>query len=322
MTGSWALPPRMSVTDAAPLLALADVQHGVLRRAQLLHGGITAAQLQRSVAVGRWQEIAGVFVLHNTLLTPAQQQAVATSVGVEVCALAARTAAASYGLRGWPAPCVEVVVRRGATFPALPFPVRVHESRRFDTADIAPGWPPRVSIDRALIDAAAWTRAQRPACGLLAAGVQQRLTTAERLTQALGDAGQVRHRRILAAALRDIGGGAHAVSELDFLRFCRRNGLPEPVLQQVRRESGGRRRYLDATFVRPDGRRVRVEIDGALHLVVRTYWDDMSRGNEMAIDGEVVLRFPSYVIYANDADALAQLRRALKLSVSPAHGAA
>jgi hypothetical protein len=49
----------------------------------------------------------------------------------------------------------------------------------------------------------------------------------------------------------------------------------------------------------------RVEIDGALHLVVRTYWDDMFRGNELTIGREAAIRFPSYVIHANDPVAVA-----------------
>ena len=76
----------------------------------------------------------------------------------------------------------------------------------------------------------------------------------------------------------------------------------------------GRRRYLDATFRRAGGSLLRAEIDGVLHLVVRTYWDDMARGNELVIGDEKVLRFPSYIVHANDPIALEQLRRALNLS--------
>jgi hypothetical protein len=36
------------------------------------------------------------------------------------------------------------------------------------------------------------------------------------------------------------------------------------------------------------------------------------------IGKELALRFPSYVIYADDADAIEQLRRALSLSGRPA----
>jgi hypothetical protein len=145
----------------------------------------------------------------------------------------------------------------------------------------------------------------------LAAGVQQRLTTAQRLLTELESAGAIRYRRLLKRALIDIAGGAQAVSEIDFLRFCRRHGLPRPTLQVVRHDASGRRRYLDATLVGPTGKVVRVEIDGSLHLLVRRYWDDMARGNELVIGGETTLRFASVAIYGDDPLVLDQLRRAL-----------
>lgn len=186
----------------------------------------------------------------------------------------------------------------------------MHESRRIGVADLVTmTWPPRVRVERALVDAAAWGTGARTGCGILAAGVQQRLTTASRLIVELDAAGAVRHRRILRAALLDIAGGAQAVSELDFLAFCARNGPPRPILQVVRHDPGGRRRYLDATLVGPTGVIVRVEIDGALHLVVNTYWADKLRGNELTIAGEPVMRFPSIVIHDND--------RAAARSVAP-----
>ena len=112
------------------------------------------------------------------------------------------------------------------------------------------------------------------------------------------------------------------MSEMDFLRFCRRHSFPRPVLQVIRLDERGRRRYLDATLKTPAGTLVRVEIDGALHLVVQTYWNDMWRSNDLAIGRELALRFPSYVIHADDPDAVAQLRRALNVSGPSARTAA
>jgi hypothetical protein len=42
----------------------------------------------------------------------------------------------------------------------------------------------------------------------------------------------------------------------------------------------------------------------------------MFRGNEFVIGDAKTLSFPSYVIYANDPDAVDQLARALQLSVA------
>jgi hypothetical protein len=191
--------------------------------------------------------------------------------------------------------------------------MKVHESRRFSAQDIHPSrTPPQVGIERALVDTAVWSPPPRTACGVLAAGVQQRLTTAPRLREMLESAGNVRHRKLLLAVLADIEGGAQAVSELDFLRFCRRHGLPRPQLQ-TRLDTAGRRRYLDATFRRQDGRMIGVEIDGAAHLIVATYWRDMRRLNDLVIDGRRILRFPSAAIHADDPDAVLQLRTALHL---------
>lgn len=311
------LPRRPAGVPHAALVELGQRQDDVVRREQLLDLGLAQHDVIYMIESRRWQTDADglVVVLHNGPLTRRQQEAVAVLAGGRLGALAARTAATRVGLSGWEAELVEVLVPRGTTYPTLKLvAVKVHESRRFRPEDVHPSsWPPRVSIERALVDAACWSTRPRTACGVLAAGVQQRLTTAARLRSELENAGKVRFRNLLMKALVDIEGGAQAMSEIDFVRFCARNRLPKPKHQRVRRDSKGRRRYIDAVLVGPAGE-VKVEIDGALHLVVQTYWSDMYRGNEMTIAKDGALRFASYVIYADDPEALDQLRRALGLS--------
>jgi hypothetical protein len=317
MRNTFELPRRVDSGLYAALADLGAEQAGITRRDQLSALGLSRNVVESMLVAGRWREHGSIVIaFHNGLLTRGQQLWAAVLNAPWPAALAARTAATEQGLAGWDAECVEIVVERGAVVPTgLGIDVKVHESRRFTAADLHPTRRlPQVRIERALVDAAVWSRSPRTACGVMAAGVQQRTTTAERIREELERAGKVRHRKLLARALIDIEGGAQAMSELDFLRFCRRNGLPRPVLQAVRLDPNGRRRYLDATFERRDGSLLRVEVDGALHLVVRTYWDDMYRGNELVIDNDAALRFASYVIHANDETALNQLRRALGLS--------
>ena len=89
--------------------------------------------------------------------------------------------------------------------------VRVHMSRRFSAEDLHPGrLLPTVRLERAIVDAASWTRAPRRACAMFAAGVQQRLTTAERLASELTMSTPARHHALLAHVLGDIAGGAHS----------------------------------------------------------------------------------------------------------------
>jgi hypothetical protein len=236
-------------------------------------------------------------------------RAILTNTGVQLSALAGLTAATLQGLNGFGDERVHVLVGRGARVAAQDGVV-VHESRRFHHADIHPSRALRMTtLERALIDAAAWDPAPRRACGILAAAVQQRITTAPRLRDALGSAGRLRHRRLLLLALGDIEGGAQSLAEIDFGRLCRRAGLPSPLRQQVRIDGQGRRRYLDATMRRADGTEYDVEVDGAHHLEERSYWDDMTRSNDLTIGGRSLLRFPVLALRIDRGRVMAQLRR-------------
>jgi len=284
---------------------------------QLRTVGVSWATEAAHIDAHRWHSRPPVVVvMHNGPLTTRQRWWVAMLNAGPAAALCARTALEADGLTGWPAAAVEILVVKGTLVrPAAG--VRVHESRRFDPRnDVHPArTPPRTRPARSAVDAAAWTPNPRTAVGLLAAVVQQRLARPDELVRELERAGRVRWHNVMARAVCDIGGGAQALSEIDFVRLCRRHGLPEPVKQAVRVQRSGRRRYLDAEWVRPDGQRVVAEVDGAVHLLPRGYWDDMDRQNELAIDGSTVLRFPAFVLRSEPRRVAAQLARALGVSV-------
>ena len=103
------------------------------------------------------------------------------------------------------------------------------------------------------------------------------------------------------------------MSEIDFVKLCRRHGLPAPIQQLVRRDSVGRRRYLDASWQRSDGRLVVVEVDGALHLNPTSWAADQLRQNELVLSDALVLRYPSVVVRTEGDLVARQLRRALWL---------
>jgi hypothetical protein len=141
--------------------------------------------------------------------------------------------------------------------------------------------------------------------------VQQRLTTAPRLLRELDQAGPIHRRRLLRLLLADIAGGAEALSEIDFARLCRRYQLGRVVHQLIRPDAKGRRRYLDGEIEGPSGRRVRFEVDGAVHLLASSYWDDMKRQNELFIARTPLLRFSTYAFRFEEAVVADQVRRAL-----------
>ena len=114
-------------------------------------------------------------------------------------------------------------------------------------------------------------------------------------------------------AVDDVGQGAQALSEIDLGRLCRRYGLPQPVRQAVRADRYGRRRYVDAEWISRSGRTIVAEVDGALHLAPRRWWDDQLRQNELVLTGDLVLRFPSVIVRHEQQIVAGQLGRALLL---------
>jgi len=285
-------------------------QAGVLTRQQLARAGFSEHHVRAAVAGRRWQTVGrSVVVLHNAELANEQRLWVAVLLPAKPCALAGLSGATAAGLRGFAPDRVHIVVPHD-THTRLPPWVRLHESRRFTAGDVGDAaGPPRTSVARSLIDGASWSERPRRACAVLCAGVQQRLTTPARLAGELHRAGAIRHASILRSIIGDISGGGHTLAEIDLGPLATRAGLPTPRRQLLRREPGGRVRYLDAEFDLPDGTVLAVEVDGAGHLWPESWWEDTSRQNEIVIGGRPVLRFPSLTVRLDGPAVTDQLRR-------------
>ena len=227
--------------------------------------------------------------------------------------MAGLTAMQQWQIRGFECAEVHVLVLKGGhVLPVDGVDVVVHQSRRFTADDVVRGpGPPATRLTRATVDAAVWTRDLWTANRIFVAPVQQRRGLARELRDELLRAGMVRHRRQLIPLAHDLCGGAEALSEVEFLRFCRRHQLPRPVCQR-RMDSAGRWRYLDATFTRRDGTLLRVEIDGGVHLSLAVRSRDTLKDNEAGLSGRLVLRYASAAIYADDPQVVDQLRRGLE----------
>jgi hypothetical protein len=290
-------------------VAVAERQAGVLSRAQLGALGFTASQVRGAVGARRWRAVGrSVVVLGNGPLTAAQRDWVAVLLPGQPAALAGLSAAAASGLCGFEPDRVHVVVRH-ATHVAAPGWVKLHESRRFTAADISAAAPPRTPVSRSVIDGATWSKWPRRACAILCAAVQQRLVSADALLAELRRAGRVRHVRIMRDILGDIGGGGHTLAEIELAPIAIRAGLPAPRRQVLRREPGGKVRYVDAEFDLPDGRVLAVEIDGSAHQEAVSWWDDLDRQNEIIIGGRPLLRYPSIAVRLGAPRVEDQLRR-------------
>ena len=301
--------------DAGELEWLLFEQAGVLTTAQasgLLGAGVVRGRLGRGV----WRRICrGVLLTSNGGLTHDQQLWAAVLLAGRDAHLAGVTAAVAGGVNGLRSEAIQVLVPAdrsvSARVPLLPSDmpaVRLRRTTVLPAEHRHAGRPPRTTIARSIVDAAAWARTDNEARLVLAAACQQRRVMPSQVLQVLAGMPTVRRRRLLRTTLADIAGGAQALAEIDLLALCRRLRLPVPD-QQVRRVDGdGRNRYLDAYWKRW---RLHVEIDGAHHMPAEHWAADMLRQNELWIAGDRVLRFPAWLLRERPAEVAHQIHTAL-----------
>jgi hypothetical protein len=288
-------------------------QHAIATRRQLVDAGLSPARIAANIGALRWQRLnERVICLHNGPLTRRQQLWAALLSGSPAAAICGLTVLELNAMRGFSTPHVHLLIPQGSRFLGVPgVDIRLHPCRRFPVDDIRLLNNLRTTLPaRAVVDAACWTTDPMTAARLLVAGVQQLRIYPSLLKDELLARRTSRHRRLLLLLCDDLDGGAQALSEVEFLAFCRRHGFPRPTLQ-VRADAGGRRRYLDATFCRSDGSTFGIEVDGGIHLQLKVKARDDLKDNYAKLARRLVLRFSSVLIYTDDREAVAQIRAAL-----------
>jgi very-short-patch-repair endonuclease len=304
--------------DANPLGRLLLRQQGVVTRAQAV-SELSASNVRHRVASGRWQALPhGVLVTHSGPITWAQQcWAVLLCCG-DGALLGGASAAIAGGMRWTAGPSLDVLVpasRRPHQQEAFPLlrarlpGVTVHRTTHLPEGDIMPPVGlPRTTMARSIVDAAQWAPTDDLARALVAAACQQRRLLPQELATVVARMPRARRRRVVLEAVDYASGGAQSLAEINFLRLCRRHGLPRPSGQVRRPDAAGRNRYLDAYWKRW---RLHVEIDGGLHLDPAQWWADMARQNGIWVRGDRILRFPAWAVRHREDEVAAQVRAAL-----------
>jgi hypothetical protein len=219
------------------------------------------------------------------------------------------TALEWHGLKGWHREEVTVLVDDELSFDPVPG-IRFFRTRRPLSLMSSPAEGlPLCRIEPAALLFAGYERSSRTALGLLAAVVQQRLTTADRLLDQIESMRPLRRARTFRTALLDIHGGAQSLAELDLGRLCRRAGLPPPRRQTRRRDTTGRMRYTDCEWLLPDGTILVLEIDGAFHMDVEHWENDLARQRRLSGRGRVIVRCTARELRDSPAAVLADLQR-------------
>lgn len=298
---------------------LLEQQDLVLSRIQALQTGLGEEGWSWRIARGRWQRIVpGVAVAHSGPVTDRQRAWAAVLHAGRGAALTGDAALVEHGVELPRPAAVDVAVPherrvRGALLRTGDGSdvLRILRTRGLGPLTHPVRTPPVVRPAPAVLQAVDLAPTDRAGEWRLAAAVQQRCVRVPDLRRALEQLPGLSRAALVRTVLDDVELGAHASSELDFLRFLRQHALPMPDRLQLPVRSGTVR-YLDAWWER---QRVAAEVDGAHHRSVAAWQADVLRGNDVALaardDGVLLLRFTAGSLRHEGDRAAAQLRAVL-----------
>lgn len=270
------------------LSQLAEEQGQVLSRRQLYAAGITRWEVRAHVRARRWQTIGDQSVaLHSGEVSELGMHWAAVFQGGPRARLDGASALIASGLNRFSQEKIRVSVPRGAKVRRTPL-FNIRQTRRWVADDQMLGGIPRARPASAGVRAALWAKTDRQATLILTMVVQQGLTTVEELAKQALLIRRDKRRTLVQVVVLDLMDGATSLGEIDFVKECRRRGLPPPTQQVVRRGRGGRY-YLDMYWKEW---RLVVEIDGIHHAWAENLVTDALRQNTISLQGDTVLRMP------------------------------
>ena len=260
---------------------IAARQHGNVTRPQLLAAGYNDRGIGARVAAGRlFREHAGVYSVGRPATVPLERAAAAVLACGAAAALSHSSAMTLWGFwRRWEAP-LEITVSAGRPRPGR---VRIHRSTTLTAEDIRTHLELTItSPARTLVDIAPRLDDHRLARTVDDALLTPFLTRSALVEQIERSPGRPGLRRI-AAHINLTDQPSRSDWERAFPAFCRRYGLPIPLLNTV---IAGRE--VDALFPEED---LIVELDGwRFHSGPRAFESDRERDADMLVIGHATVR--------------------------------
>lgn len=290
------------------LRALIADQRGMVARRQLTQHGLDWDRVHSQVLARRWVErTPRVISTFTGELTWQQRQWLAVLHAGPRSMLGSLTAAERHGMVGWTRPHVSVYVDDELSFEPVDGVDFFRSRRPFDLLrDPRPGIP-ICRLEPSVLLFAGYEATPRAAHGSIAAAVQQRLTTVERMVEWVDVLRPLRRSKPFKRTLGDIAGGAHSGAELDVRRMCRRYGLPLPDGQHPRLDRAGRRRWTDCEWRLAGGTTLVLEVDGSFHLDVLESMSDHRRARRITTANRIVVRCSAYEVRFEPSELVADL---------------
>ena len=263
---------------------------------QLRAGGITRAAVRHHLRVGRWaQRSSQVLTTTTGPLSDSQRRWVAVLHAGGDSLIGGLSAASVHGMRNWHRDDITVLVSNPLSLEPLEG-VEFFRTRRDLAALSAPTALPLCRLEPAVLLFAGYAFNQRTAHGALAAVVQQRLTTPDRLRTALPGLAPLRRAGEFRLLLDDLAGGAQSLAEVDVTKACRDFGIAAPSRQTRRRDRSGRTRFTDCEWRLADGRTVVLEVDGSFHDDVLEASEHRARNRRLMSTTRIVVQCSAYEI--------------------------
>lgn len=290
------------------IAALAEGQHGVVSRRQLLAAGVSAKAIE--VRVGRGSLLSlhrGVYAVgHRRLRREGYWLAAVLAVG-QGAVLSHRQAAALHGFRPANGSTIDVSTKRDRGGLAG---IQIHRTRVLGTEEITEiDGIPVTTVSRTFVDLAGLIPRDHLAKALREAdrmqlldvrGIERALARVLRRT----GVGHQRMREALAEYAPLAQHRTRSALEDDFLRLVHRAGLPLPQTNVLLHGF-----EVDALW---RARRLVVELDGrAFHRDRHAFQRDRERDRALALSGHTVLRYTYEDVVKRGARVVAELRAAL-----------
>jgi hypothetical protein len=298
--------------------ALRRAQLGAFTRTQANDHGLSDRALAARCRSGRIQRIYRGAYVDFTGPVPWETRVWAAwlAYGPDA-ALAGETALRKHGLKGdWAESPIRLEIphtrrvrrQRG---------IVITRCRNLDRRLLGTREPAIVRLEVAVLTVAGRRSKAEDALALVLDACRQRLTTAQRLLDELGQLRRLPRRDLLLRGLRDARNGVESFLELVYLRKVERaHGLPTGK-RQLRADRTGNPIYRDVEY---EDFGVIVELDGrAGHEDAGSRWRDMSRDNAALLESKQTLRF-GYQLVNDPCTAAAQTATLLRLrgwSASP-----
>jgi hypothetical protein len=286
--------------------ALAERQHGVIARWQILELGTSEGLIQRRIAGGMVIPVFhGTFTLGRRRLGQDGRRMAAVLASGPQAVLSHTSAMELWGMRGSREP-IEVLRRSGGAWHRHPG-IQVHQTRSLPPEHVTTERGiPVTTIERALLDMAGRLTAKQQERALVAADRSGRVDWPALqclVARGRGKKGIGRLRRV-AMEVDPRAVDTRSPLEVDFLALCREAGIPPP---QVNVFAGS---YL-VDFLWPD-QRVVVETDGyAYHRDRPAFEGDHERTVALTAAGYEVHRATYRMLTWNPDPILNLVRRAL-----------